>query len=147
MVGFGCRCRAVCGVVPLVLGLHRRLALMGGGSLRSCDLHAAACQFHPLLQARPDPHGATRTHTQRMNDYTTRHPPNATQPHGTHTAANSSFLSDGASASLIASEEKALALGLKPKARTFMYMHVDIGMFLSLPCLSFKINLNCIVWI
>jgi acetyl-CoA acyltransferase len=32
------------------------------------------------------------------------------QPHGTHTAANSSFLSDGASAALIMSEEKALAL-------------------------------------
>lgn len=38
------------------------------------------------------------------------------KPHGTHTAANSSFLSDGASASLIMSEEKALALGFKPMA-------------------------------
>jgi acetyl-CoA acyltransferase len=38
------------------------------------------------------------------------------KPHGTHTAANSSFLTDGASASLIMSEEKALALGFKPMA-------------------------------
>lgn len=41
------------------------------------------------------------------------------KPHGTHTAANSSFLTDGASATLIMSEEKALALGYKPKA----YLH------------------------
>ncbi|GFH59957.1 acetyl-CoA acyltransferase [Chaetoceros tenuissimus] len=38
------------------------------------------------------------------------------KPHGTHTAANSSFLTDGASASLIMSEEKALELGFKPLA-------------------------------
>jgi len=38
------------------------------------------------------------------------------KPHGTHTAANSSFLTDGASASLIMSEEKALELGFKPMA-------------------------------
>lgn len=38
------------------------------------------------------------------------------KPHGTHTAANSSFLTDGASASLLMSEEKALELGLKPLA-------------------------------
>lgn len=38
------------------------------------------------------------------------------KPHGTHTAANSSFLTDGASASLIMSEERALQLGFKPKA-------------------------------
>ncbi|GMI21447.1 hypothetical protein TrCOL_g3118 [Triparma columacea] len=38
------------------------------------------------------------------------------KPYGTHTAANSSFLTDGASASLIMSEEKALELGYKPMA-------------------------------
>jgi acetyl-CoA acyltransferase len=38
------------------------------------------------------------------------------KPHGTHTAANSSFLTDGASASLIMSEAKALELGFKPLA-------------------------------
>jgi acetyl-CoA acyltransferase len=38
------------------------------------------------------------------------------KPYGTHTAANSSYLTDGAAASLIMSEEKALALGYKPWA-------------------------------
>ncbi|MEJ1287239.1 hydroxyacyl-Coenzyme A dehydrogenase/3-ketoacyl-Coenzyme A thiolase/enoyl-Coenzyme A hydratase (trifunctional protein) beta subunit [Cricetulus griseus] len=38
------------------------------------------------------------------------------KPYGTVTAANSSFLTDGASAMLIMSEEKALAMGYKPKA-------------------------------
>jgi acetyl-CoA acyltransferase len=38
------------------------------------------------------------------------------KPHGTHTAANSSFLTDGAAASLIMSEKKALELGYKPLA-------------------------------
>jgi len=38
------------------------------------------------------------------------------KPNGTHTAANSSFLTDGASASLIMSEERALQLGFKPLA-------------------------------
>uniref|UniRef100_A0A8C4FN95 Trifunctional enzyme subunit beta, mitochondrial n=1 Tax=Denticeps clupeoides TaxID=299321 RepID=A0A8C4FN95_9TELE len=49
------------------------------------------------------------------------------KPHGTVTAANSSFLTDGASAVLIMSEEKALALGYKPKAylRDFVYVSQD----------------------
>mmetsp|Transcript_18745 Transcript_18745/g.26574 ORF Transcript_18745/g.26574 Transcript_18745/m.26574 type:complete len:463 (-) Transcript_18745:97-1485(-) len=38
------------------------------------------------------------------------------KPHGTHTAANSSFLTDGASATLIMLETKALELGFKPLA-------------------------------
>lgn len=38
------------------------------------------------------------------------------KPHGTHTAANSSFLTDGAAATLIMSESKAKALGYKPLA-------------------------------
>lgn len=38
------------------------------------------------------------------------------KPHGTHTAANSSFLTDGASASLIMSEEKAREMGYEPLA-------------------------------
>lgn len=38
------------------------------------------------------------------------------KPFGTHTAANSSFLTDGAAASLIMSEERALELGYKPLA-------------------------------
>ena len=46
---------------------------------------------------------------------------------GTHTAANSSFLTDGATATLIMSEEKALELGYKPKAyiRSWAYVGVD----------------------
>jgi acetyl-CoA acyltransferase len=38
------------------------------------------------------------------------------KPHGTHTAANSSFLTDGAAATLLMSESKAKELGYKPLA-------------------------------
>eukprot|EP00607_Mallomonas_marina_P009779 CAMPEP_0182419066 /NCGR_PEP_ID=MMETSP1167-20130531/3460_1 /TAXON_ID=2988 /ORGANISM="Mallomonas Sp, Strain CCMP3275" /LENGTH=280 /DNA_ID=CAMNT_0024593665 /DNA_START=609 /DNA_END=1451 /DNA_ORIENTATION=- len=49
------------------------------------------------------------------------------KPHGTHTAANSSYLTDGASAVLIMSEEKALAMGYQPKAvvKAWTYVAVD----------------------
>jgi len=49
------------------------------------------------------------------------------KPHGTITAANASFLTDGASACLIMSEEKALELGYKPKAylRDYIYVSQD----------------------
>lgn len=49
------------------------------------------------------------------------------KPYGTVTAANASFLTDGASAALIMSEEKALQLGLTPKAylRNFIYVSQD----------------------
>ncbi|KAJ8869247.1 hypothetical protein PR048_030819 [Dryococelus australis] len=49
------------------------------------------------------------------------------KPHGTVTAANSSFLTDGASACLIMTEAKAKQLGLKPKAylRDFLYVSQD----------------------
>merc|ERR1712226_561890 len=49
------------------------------------------------------------------------------KPHGSVTAANSSFLTDGASACLIMSEDKALELGYKPKAyvRDFHYVSQD----------------------
>lgn len=49
------------------------------------------------------------------------------KPHGTVTAANASFLTDGASACLIMTEEKALAAGYKPKAylRDFVYAAQD----------------------
>lgn len=49
------------------------------------------------------------------------------KPYGTVTAANASFLSDGASAGLIMTEEKAKQLGLKPKAyiREFTYVSQD----------------------
>jgi len=49
------------------------------------------------------------------------------KPHGTITAANASFLTDGASACLLMTEEKAKELGLKPKAylRDFLYVSQD----------------------
>lgn len=49
------------------------------------------------------------------------------KPYGTVTAANASFLTDGASAALIMTEEKAKQLGLKPKAylRQFTYVSQD----------------------
>lgn len=49
------------------------------------------------------------------------------KPHGTITAANASFLTDGASACLLMTEEKALSLGFKPKAylRDFIYVSQD----------------------
>nr|QBH73793.1 trifunctional enzyme beta subunit [Liposcelis bostrychophila] len=49
------------------------------------------------------------------------------KPYGTITAANASFLTDGASACLIMSEAKAKQLGLKPKAylRHFVYASQD----------------------
>jgi acetyl-CoA acyltransferase len=49
------------------------------------------------------------------------------KPYGTVTAANASFLTDGASAGLIMTEEKAKRLGLKPKAymREFTYVSQD----------------------
>jgi len=49
------------------------------------------------------------------------------KPHGTHTAANSSYLTDGASACLIMSEEAALAKGYTPLAvlRNSMFVSQD----------------------
>ena len=47
------------------------------------------------------------------------------KPHGTVTAANSSYLTDGASACLIMSEDKAKALGFKPKAYLRAYTYVS----------------------
>jgi len=49
------------------------------------------------------------------------------KPHGTVTAANASFLTDGASACLLMTEEKAKELGFKPKAylRHFIYTAQD----------------------
>lgn len=49
------------------------------------------------------------------------------KPHGTITAANASFLTDGSSACLITTEENAKRLGLKPKAylRDFLYVAQD----------------------
>lgn len=51
------------------------------------------------------------------------------KPHGTITAGNASFLTDGASASLMMDEQTALDLGLKPKAylREYVYVSQDPG--------------------
>jgi len=54
-------------------------------------------------------HGSTKESVGKLR-------PAFVKPHGTHTAANSSFLTDGASASLVMSEERALELGFKPLA-------------------------------
>jgi len=49
------------------------------------------------------------------------------KPHGTVTAANASYLTDGASACLIMTEDKAKELGLQPKAyfRSYTYVSQD----------------------
>lgn len=51
------------------------------------------------------------------------------KPHGTVTAGNASFLTDGASACLIMEEQTALELGLKPKAylREYNFVSQDPG--------------------
>lgn len=56
-------------------------------------------------------------------------PPAFNKPHGTATAGNSSFLTDGASASLIMEKQTALGLGLKPKAylREYNFVSQDPG--------------------
>ncbi|ESO04876.1 hypothetical protein HELRODRAFT_99230 [Helobdella robusta] len=72
------------------------------------------------------------------------------KPHGTITAANASFLTDGASACLLMTEAKALELGFKPKAflRDFIYVAQDpkdqllLGPAYSIPKLLSKAGLT-----
>jgi len=72
------------------------------------------------------------------------------KPHGTVTAANASYLTDGASACLIMTEEKAKELGLKPKAylRDFTYVSQDpkdqllLGPAYAIPNVLGKAGLN-----
>lgn len=72
------------------------------------------------------------------------------QPHGTVTAGNSSFLTDGASAALIMDRETALEQGFKPKAVirgfTFVARKPDqdllIGPALAIPPLLASLKLN-----
>ena len=75
-------------------------------------------------------HGAHDAHSQSSSSliHTCTHgyfP--AMQPHGTHTAANSSFLTDGASAALLMSEARAIADNVKPKAylRDWIFVSQD----------------------
>ncbi|KAF1761047.1 hypothetical protein GCK72_009301 [Caenorhabditis remanei] len=53
--------------------------------------------------------------------------PDFVKPHGTITAANASYLTDGASVALIMTEEYDLANGFKPKAylRDYLYVAQD----------------------
>jgi len=51
------------------------------------------------------------------------------KPHGTHTAANSSFLTDGGAATLIMAEEKALELGYAPKVTIERTIFVGVDPF------------------
>lgn len=72
------------------------------------------------------------------------------KPHGTITAANASYLTDGASACLIMTEEKAKQLGLRPKAylRDFLYVSQDpidqllLGPAYGIPKLLNKVGLG-----
>lgn len=72
------------------------------------------------------------------------------KPHGTVTAANASYLTDGASACLIMTEEKAKQLGLRPKAylRDFLYVSQDpidqllLGPAYGIPKLLNKVGLG-----
>ncbi|KDO27769.1 hypothetical protein SPRG_07368 [Saprolegnia parasitica CBS 223.65] len=54
------------------------------------------------------------------------------KPHGTHTAGNSSFLTDGSAATLIMSETKALELGYTPKSIILDSTFVGVDPFDSL---------------
>ncbi|OQS07107.1 trifunctional enzyme subunit beta, mitochondrial precursor [Thraustotheca clavata] len=54
------------------------------------------------------------------------------KPHGTHTAGNSSFLTDGSAATLLMSESKALELGYKPKSIILDSTFVGVDPFDSL---------------
>lgn len=72
------------------------------------------------------------------------------KPHGTITAANASFLTDGASACMIMTEAKAKELGLRPKAylRDFLYVSQDpidqllLGPAYGIPKILKKANLT-----
>jgi acetyl-CoA acyltransferase len=72
------------------------------------------------------------------------------KPYGTVTAANASYLTDGASAALIMTEERAKQLGLKPKAylRDFIYVSQDpidqllLGPAYGIPKLLNKVGLT-----
>jgi acetyl-CoA acetyltransferase family protein len=72
------------------------------------------------------------------------------KPHGTVTAGNASFLTDGASASLVMSEERALQEGYRPKAiiRNFSYVarrpddELLIGPAMAVPNVLDQMNLS-----
>lgn len=65
------------------------------------------------------------------------------KPHGTVTAANASYLTDGASACLIMTEDKAKELGLQPKAYFRSYTYVSQVTYE----LFFSLDRPVIIWV
>lgn len=105
-------------------------------ALRSHQLAAKATKEglldKELLPAPVPPDFETITHDNGFREDTSmeklqRLSPAFIKPHGTVTAGNSSFLTDGASATLVMSEQKALELELKPKVylRNYTYVAQD----------------------
>lgn len=91
--------------------------------------HALAAKAHRdgLLKDEITPVGAHATDNgvkEAAREKLSTLKPAFVKPHGTHTAANSSFLTDGASAALIMSEERARADGFAPRARLLDWMFV-----------------------
>ena len=79
------------------------------------------------VPGKPDKISVDNTFKVHPLEKLTRLKPAFIKPNGTVTAGNSSALTDGASACLIMREDKALALGYKPKAylREFTYVARD----------------------
>ena len=115
-----------------------RLAAKFGVTRAECDefalaSHQKAAKAHAagLYDAEITPVGGSTAENGIKGDSTLEKlaslKPAFVKPHGTHTAANSSFLTDGAAATLIMSERKALELGYKPKAyiKSWAFVAVD----------------------
>ncbi|MBO6585029.1 MAG: acetyl-CoA C-acyltransferase [Gracilimonas sp.] len=107
-------------------------------ALRSHQLAAKATQEgllgEELIPAKVPPKFNVVEHDNGFRDDTSMEKlgklrPAFIKPHGTVTAGNSSFLTDGASASFIMEEQTALELGLKPKAyiREYNFVSQDPG--------------------
>lgn len=105
-------------------------------SLRSHKLAAKATKEglldDELLPARVPPDFETVVHDNGFREDTSMEKlaklkPAFIKPHGTLTAGNSSFFTDGASATLVMEEQTALNLGLQPKAifRDYTYVAQD----------------------
>lgn len=102
-------------------------------ALRSHQLAAKATKEgwldNELLPAAVPPDFKTITHDNTFREDTSMEKleklsPAFIKPHGTITAGNSSGFTDGASAALIMEEQRALELGLKPKAYLREYTYV-----------------------
>ena len=120
-----------CDILAAKFGVSR--AEQDEYALRSHQLAAKAAQSglfeHELVPALVEPDFKPVTSDNGVRGDSTMEKltslrPAFVKPHGTVTAGNSSFLTDGASATLIMSEEKCLELGLKPKAYLGQYTYV-----------------------